>query len=55
MSDLDSFFVVCLLVAVLIRIFWRTVLNLLLVIGLSLVFAAIFVAAVGVQQLVGWS
>jgi hypothetical protein len=55
MNDLGSLLIVCLLVAVLIRIFWRLVLNLLLVAGISLTFAAIFVASVGVQQLVGWN
>jgi hypothetical protein len=53
MRDVELVLVVSLALAVLVRLFWRLLVNLLLIAGISLIFAAIFVVLLGVDQLSG--
>ena len=51
MDDATTVLVVCLLLAVLARIFWRLIMNLLLIVGISVIFAAIFFVVRQVQHI----
>lgn len=51
MNDATTVLVVCLLLALLARIFWRMIVNLLLIVGISVIFAAIFFVIRQVQQI----
>ena len=51
MNEVEVVLVVSLLIALLVRIFWRLMLNLLMVMGIWLIFAAIFFAVLGVDRL----
>ena len=51
MDDVGVVLVVSLLLAFLVRIFWREILNLFLLAGISLIFAAIFFVVLGVEHL----
>jgi glucan phosphoethanolaminetransferase (alkaline phosphatase superfamily) len=51
MHDAGLVLVVSLLLALLVRVFWRLIINLLVIAAISLAFAAIFVILYGVDQL----
>ena len=51
MNEVGLVLVVSLMLALLVRVFWRLVMNLIVILGISLVFAAIFVILLGVDQL----
>ncbi len=51
MDDTMVVLVVCLLIALLVRIFWRLIVNLLLITGIALIFTAIFFVLLGIQHL----
>ena len=51
MNEIGLVLVVSLMLAVLVRVFWRLIMNLIVILGISLVFAAIFVILLGVDQL----
>ena len=54
MDEVTVVLVVCLLAALLIRIYWRLVLNILVILGISLIVAGIFVIVQVVNQVNGW-
>ena len=47
--------VVSMLMAVLVRIYWRAIVNLLLIVGISLIFAAIFSIVLVFEQVDTWT
>jgi hypothetical protein len=48
MSDPSLLIIVCLLLALLVRVFWREILNLVLICCLTVLFAGLFFGVVGV-------
>jgi hypothetical protein len=51
MDDITLLVVVSLLLAVAVRVFWRAIVNLLLIVGISLVFVAVFLTVLGLENL----
>jgi uncharacterized membrane protein len=55
MDDAVTILVVSVLLAFLARIFWREILNLVLIMGISLIFVAILFVVLGVERLSNWT
>jgi len=55
MNEAVIVLVVGLLLAFFARIYWRLIVNLLVILGLSLIFTAIFFVVLGIERLSDWA